>query len=453
MNEKPTILVIDDEDYTLNLFRDLLEGNGCSVLTAKSGEAGLELLEKNIVDIVFLDQRMPGLSGMDTFMALKNKGFNMPVIMMTGYATVSEAVGAMKEGAYDYLTKPFDNLDEIEAVVERALRYRRLEDENRYLKEQLSETFSFEGLIGKSERMKAIIAAIGKIAPLDSTVLITGESGTGKELVARAIHQNSPRKERKFVAVNCAALPDTLLESMLFGFEKGAFTGAARATTGYFEEAHDGTLFLDEVAEMSPKLQGSLLRVIQEKEFSRLGSHKLIKTDFRLITASNKRLDDEIKEGRFREDLFYRLNVVTIQIPPLKERKEDIPVLAGHLLENICKRYGKKIGPFSTEAMDLLINHPWNGNVRELKNTLEAIIAMKSGGGIALADLPSSLREEKVQAQPEVFTPYKESKELFERRYLERALQEAGGSMTKAAEITGIKRQNLYEKLKQYGLR
>lgn len=453
MNKEPTILVIDDEDYTLNLFRDLLEGNGCSVLTAKSGEAGLEILEKNMADLIFLDQRMPGLSGMDTFMALKNKGFNMLVIMMTGYATVSEAVGAMKEGAYDYLTKPFDNLDEIEAVVERALRYRRLEDENRYLKEQLSETFSFEGLIGKSERMKAIIAAIRKIAPLDSTVLITGESGTGKELVARGIHQNSPRKERKIVAVNCAALPDTLLESMLFGFEKGAFTGAMRTTPGYFEEAHCGTLFLDEVAEMSPRLQGSLLRVIQEKEFSRLGSHKLLKTDFRLISASNKRLEEEVREGRFREDLFYRLNVVTIQLPPLRERKEDIPLLACHLLESICKRHGKKIGPFSPDAMEVMINHPWNGNVRELKNTIEAITAMKSSGVISAIDLPSYLKEEKGQAQPEVFTPYKESKELFERRYLERALQEAGGCMTKTAKITGIKRQNLYEKLKQYGLR
>lgn len=452
---RPTILVIDDEEYTLSFLQGLLEDNNCTVFIAKSGEEGLGILEKEVVDLVFLDQRMPGMSGMETYSAIKKMGLNVPVIMMTGYASVAEAVGAMKAGAHDYLTKPFENPDEIEAVVEKALRYRKLEDENKYLREQISEAFSFEGMIGKSEGIKKVIVAVRKVAPLDSTVMIEGESGTGKELVARAIHQLSLRKEKRFVAVNCAALPDTLLESMLFGFEKGAFTGALRTTPGFFEEAEGGTIFLDEVSEMSQRLQASLLRVLQEKEFSRLGSGRVIKADFRVITASNKDLRGEVKAGSFREDLFYRLSVVPVSLPPLRDRKEDIPLLASRFLESFCKKNRNKIGPFSPDALAALESYPWNGNVRELKNAIEAISAFKQAGPIEVDDLPGYIRMRNKEGfiPDDKVLPYKEEKDLFERRYLEKAIEQSGGSITKAASLSGIKRQNLYDKLKRYGLR
>ncbi|MDH3974867.1 MAG: sigma-54 dependent transcriptional regulator [Deltaproteobacteria bacterium] len=455
-NRNKTILIVDDEDYTCTLIRKLLGGKGYNVIVAKNGNEAIETFQETAADVVLLDQRMPGLSGLQVLEKLKSLESNVAVIMMTGFGTVEEAVTAMRLGAFHYITKPFNNLDEVELLIERALKEKLLEDENRYLRDRLDRGLSFEGVVGKSKAMVEIMDLVKKVAPLHSTILVHGETGTGKELLAKTIHQNSERADKKFIAINCGALTESLLESSLFGFEKGAFTGAVKTTPGYFEEADGGTIFLDEITGTSLKLQTSLLRVLQEKEFSRIGETARRKTDFRLIAASNDDMEKEVAEGRFREDLFYRINVIPLNLPPLRERKDDIPFLANYFLKQMNNKLGKSVGPFSLETIELMEEYDWKGNVREMENLVERVVALKQGDKIEPYDLPPHLFKERIQSIPASIhsdLPFQEAKDHFEKLYLEEILKKTNGNISKASEITGIKRQNLYIKINRHGLR
>lgn len=450
--QKPFILIVDDEDYTCNLMEKVLKKKGFNTLIVRNGEAALEAFKKEVIDLTLLDQRMPGMNGLDVLKEIKMIAPDAVVVMMTGYGTIREAVEAMKFGAYHYLTKPFNDMEEIEIIIDRALQERKLLNEVSYLRKQMEDIFSFNGVVGRSEAIKNILNQSLKAAATDSNILLQGESGTGKELIARAIHQKSLRAGSKFIAVDCGAIPETLLESILFGFQKGAFTGASKTTRGYFEDADGGTLFLDEIAEISPKFQSSLLRVIQEKEFSRLGDTVKIKTDFRLITATNKDLQGEVEKRTFRDDLYYRLCVVPILIPPLRERREDIPLLALYLLDKLNRKFGRSVGPFAPEVLSLFERAEWKGNIRELGNVIERIVAMKEDGKITLSDIPKYLIGGGETKITQSARSYREEKELFEKRYIEEILKRTGGNITAAAIESGIKRQNLYYKMKKYGI-
>ena len=452
---KPTILIVDDENYTRDLLKKVLEKREINLFFAMNGEEALDLFKKEPVDIIMLDQKMPGKSGLDVLKVVKSLDPNVVVVIMTGYGTIGEAVEAMKFGAFHYMTKPFNDLDEIDVVVNKALRERALLDEVSYLRKKVNEAFSYKGMIGKSEVMKKILDLVEKIAPTDSNVLLQGESGTGKELLARIIHQMSSRADRKFITVNCGAIPPTLHESMLFGFQKGAFTGAIKTTKGYFEEAEGGTLFLDEITETSTDFQASFLRIIQEREFSRLGDTATIKANFRLISATNKDLKKEVSEGTFREDLYYRINVVPITIPPLRERREDISLLANHFLNEFNKKMDRRVGPFTYESISVIEGAEWMGNVRELRNIVESIVSMKDEGKITLADLPEYLiKPEGTRGEVDAsfWKPYIKAKETFETRYLKELLARTGGNIAKAAKESGIQRQNIYDKIKRLGI-
>lgn len=453
--ERPRVLIVDDEEYTCTVISRLLSEKGYDVLIARNGYEAISACKKEDVDLALLDQRMPGISGIDTLKEIKGINPAISVVMMTGYATVEEAVKAMRLGAYTYLTKPFENLEEVDVIIDNALREKSLMDENLYLKSQLQDSLSFKGIIGKSKGIAKVIELVKKVAPLDSTIFLYGETGTGKELIARTIHQNSLRADRRFIALNCGAVPESLLESSLFGYEKGAFTGAVKTTPGYFEEADGGTLFLDEITDTSPKLQSSLLRVLQEREFFRIGGTKRITTDFRLIAATNCDIEGMVKKGTFREDLYYRINVIPINIPPLRERKEDIGFLANHFLERFNNKLGRRAGPFSSEAINILEEAEWKGNVRELENYVERVVALKGEGAVEAWDLPSNLTSSKSRASHPSYSelPYQKAKENFEKRYLEELLIKTGHNISKIAQDSGIPRQNLYPKLKKYGLK
>jgi DNA-binding NtrC family response regulator len=452
---KPTILIVDDENYTRDLLKRVLEKRELNLLLAMDGEEALDLFKKEPVDIILLDQKMPGISGLDVLKLVKSLDPNIVVVIMTGYGTIGEAVEAMKFGAFHYMTKPFNDLDEIDVVVNKALRERALLDEVSYLRKKVNEAFSYKGMIGKSEVMKKILDLVEKIAPTDSNVLLQGESGTGKELLARIIHQMGSRANGKFITVNCGAIPVTLHESILFGYQKGAFTGAIKTTKGYFEEAEGGTLFLDEITETSTDFQASFLRIIQEREFSRLGATATIKANFRLISATNTDLKKEVSEGTFREDLYYRINVVPITVPPLRERREDISLLANHFLNEFNEKMGRSVGPFTYESISVIEGAEWMGNVRELRNIVESIVSMKDEGTITLADLPEYLmKTEGTRGEEDTLflKPYRNAKETFEVRYLKELLARTGGNIAKAAKESGIKRQNIYDKLKKLGI-
>ncbi|MBI5682614.1 MAG: sigma-54-dependent Fis family transcriptional regulator [Deltaproteobacteria bacterium] len=439
-----------------SLLIKILRKTGANLLSARSGEEAIDIFKNNLVDIILLDQRMPGMSGLEVLKKVKTLDPDVVVVMMTGYGTIEEAVEAMKLGAYHYLTKPFNDPDEISVIADKAFKERELLNEIGYLKKQMRETFSFNGIIGKSKIMKGILDVVMKVAPTDSTILLFGESGTGKELLARTIHQQSLRKDKKFIAVDCGAIPETLLEGILFGFQKGAFTGALKTTRGYFEESDEGTLFLDEITETSPKFQASILRVIQEKDFSRLGDTTKIKTDFRLITATNKNLQQEVEKGNFREDLYYRINVIPVRIPPLRERIEDIPFLATHFLERFNQKLGRGVGPFTPEAISTLENAQWKGNVRELENLIERIVTMMPAGKITSTDILQYLTVKQgaeAKAGTQTILSYKQAKELFDKRYIKDVLENNIGNISNAARQSGIKRQNLYCKLKKYGIK
>ena len=374
--------------------------------------------------------------------------------MMTAYGTVETAVSAMKEGAYDYLTKPID-LDELLLMVQRIEKEVGLDRENRALKEQLREKFKVDFIISTSRRLEEALNLAGRVAQSQATVLILGESGTGKELIARAIHYSSPRADKPFVKVNCATLPENLLESELFGHEKGAFTGAAARRVGRFEQADQGSIFLDEIGDLSPSLQMKLLRVLQEKEFERVGSNQTIKSDVRVIAATNRNLEESIKKGAFREDLYYRLNVVTISLPPLRERKEDIPLLVEHFLEKYNRENKKAVTSLSKEAKDLLLQYDYPGNVRELENFIERAVVLCRGDTLTVQDLPLNLRQSKAEAAlggARGGRNLPEALEEIERQWIVRALERSGGVQTKAAEELGISERVLRYKMKKYGL-
>lgn len=380
------ILVVDDEKSMRDFLALVLKKEGYFVTVASDGEEAIEILQKDIFDLVITDVKMPSLSGIDVLKAVKETAGETLVIMITAFASTETAIEALKEGAYDYITKPFQ-IEEVKLIIRNALEKRRLRAENLLLRRELKGLATFENIIGKSEKMQKVFETVRKVADTSSNVLIFGESGTGKELIARSIHFNSRRKDKPFVTVNCSALPETLLESELFGHMKGSFTGAISNKEGLFEVANGGTIFLDEIGETSPAIQVKLLRVLQEKEFRRIGGTKDVRVDVRIIAATNKDLDRAIAEGTFREDLYYRLDVIPIHVPPLRERLEDIPLLVQHFLNKISQTAGKNIKGITPEALQLLKTQEWRGNVRELENVIERTIALVAGGMIGPEDL------------------------------------------------------------------
>lgn len=449
---KTKILVVDDEPSHRQMLEAVLSADGYEVQQANDGQDAIISVEERFYDLILMDVRMSRVSGIEALKKIKELSPGIPVIIMTAYASVSTAVDALKSGAYDYLTKPLD-IEELKILIAKALRQRQLEQENVYLRERLGDRFDFSNIIGRSSAMRDLFETIALVAPTDANVLIVGESGTGKELIANAIHQNSPRKDRPFIKVNCAALPETLLESELFGHEKGAFTGALARKRGRFQLAHFGSIFLDEIGEMSPTTQTKILRVLQEREFEPLGSTQTVKVDTRVVAATNKNLEEEIQEGRFREDLYYRLNVVTLEVPPLRERREDVSLLTDFFLKQYAKKNQRLIKGFTPRAMDLLMRHGWPGNVRELENVVERAVIMARGDMISQAEFPDTFRD--LEAQEEQvgidLTPGRSLKDM-EREMILRTLEEAGGNRTRSAEILGISRRTLQLKLKDYGI-
>lgn len=440
-----TILIVDDEKNYLLVLKELLGEEGYEVVTAQSASEALSIFQESEPDLVITDMKMPGMSGMELLSALKEKDLHLPVIMMTAYGTVEKAVEAMKKGAYDYIIKPFDN-ETLKKTVVKALAMGQVIKENRFLSQELKDKFGPTDLIGNSFPMRHVRDLIGKVAGTKATVLISGESGTGKEMVARSIHFNSPRKNRPLISVNCSALTETLLESELFGHEKGSFTGAVAQRKGRFELADGGTLFLDEVGEMSPSVQVTLLRVLQNREFERVGGSKTIKVDVRVITATNKDLMEEISKGHFREDLYYRLNVVHIEVPPLRERKEDIPLLIRYFLERFPKEMNKKDVPaLAPEVLGALLAYDWPGNIRELENMLERAIILSSGPIIHLEDLPFNSMIPSGAKLNDVL-------ELIEKKMITQALVLSGNVQARAAELLGIEKNLLKYKMKKYSL-
>ncbi|MBW1917305.1 MAG: sigma-54-dependent Fis family transcriptional regulator [Deltaproteobacteria bacterium] len=452
-----TILVVDDEKNYLLVMEALLSGAGYEVLTAESATEAQKIVRHNDLDLIITDMKMPRVSGIELMEEIQHLNPDLPVIIMTAFGTVEKAVEAMKKGAFDYITKPFKN-EEILVTIAKALELRHLLDENRRLRQDLAQKYRFENIVGNSRAMQEIFALVEKVAQTRVTVLITGESGTGKELIARAIHQRSPRSQRPFISVNCGALTETLLESELFGHEKGAFTHAVALRKGRFELADGGTLFLDEVTEMSPALQVKLLRVLQEMEFERVGGSRTLRVDVRLVAASNRDLKAEVDEGNFREDLFYRLNVVHLEIPPLRQRPEDIPLLVTHFIQKYTQENAQGEVRVDPETMRILTRHSWPGNVRELENVIERAVILRSGDVITPADLPPNLATTRPESEFDIDrlvplnTPLPEALERIEELMIRRALEHSGQVQVRAAELLGITKSLLQYKLKKYHL-
>ena len=456
---KTRVLVVDDKDNMLKLFEKILT-EGYEVTTAGDGARALVLAANESFDVVVTDIRMPGAGGFEVLRAIKACSPSTEVVMMTGYGTVADAVQAMKMGAYDYLEKPFDP-DAAAMVVARAAEHKRLKDEAATLRHELEGTYAFHNIIGKSPKMLEVYRLLEQAAGLDITVLLGGETGTGKELAARAIHYHSARKSRRFVPVNCGALPHDLVESELFGHAKGSFTGAVGAKAGLFEEAEAGTIFLDEVGELPLATQVKLNRALQEKEIRRVGSNDPVKVDVRVITATHRDLRAEVSAGRFREDLFYRLHVFPIRLPALRERQEDIALLAAYFLEKHARAFGREISEFEPEALRTLTSYVWPGNVRELENAVERAVAVAKGPRIAPDDLPpeSSSAPGAVAPSGSAFTgmPYRDAfdqmRDRFSREYLVALMREFKGNVTKAAQRAGMERETLHRLLKKHGVR
>lgn len=447
MEKKHRILVVDDEEIVRQSLLAWFKEDGYDVDTAENADAALRLFETGKYSLILLDIKMPGMSGMDLLVKLKEYDPHAIIILITAYASVSSAVKALKSGAYDYITKPIDP-DELSHIVEKALYQKNLETENVKLKESIDEIAKPDNLIGESHQMKEIYNLIHTVAPTDTTVLILGESGTGKELVAKAIHLNSKRKYFPMVTVNCGALPESLLESELFGHEKGAFTGAHYRRKGKFEMANGGTIFLDEIGTISNKVQVELLRVIETKQFTRVGGSETISSDFRVIAATNENLEELVKEGKFREDLYYRLNVFTIHIPPLRERVDDIPLLANYFLKKYTTSMNKKITGISDEAINFMLRYKWPGNVRELENAIERAVVICRNDKIQLEDLPF-----KVSNNTQWTDVEDKSLSEVEKRHIAIVLKENNWNISKSAEDLKIDRVTLYNKIKKYGLR
>ncbi len=449
-----TILVVEDEPVQLESLAGFLSKQGYRVLKAANPEQAILNIRNSAVDIVLSDFRMPGMSGVKLLEAIKEINPSIQVIIMTAYGTVESATDAMKLGAADYITKPID-LYRLQVLISNILERKQLISENRLLRQQLTERFSVDGIIAESDAMSQVLNVAGRIADSNASVLITGETGTGKELIARSVHFSGSRHNQPFVAVNCAALPDTLLESELFGHEKGAFTGADRQRKGRFETAEGGTLFIDEVGEIPLSLQVKLLRVLQEKTFERIGSNIPIQANTRIVAATNRDLEAMIREGTFRQDLFYRLNVVSIRIPPLRDRREDIPPLVEGFVRRFASENNKRIAGISREAMDTLMKYSYPGNVRELENIIQQSVVLTRGETIMQSDLPVRLNESPKGSKPVMSgdETFPEKVEAFEKSLILDALSKSGQVQTRAAELLGISERHLRYKLKKYGMK
>jgi len=453
MNKKNTVLVVDDDPAHRTMLRTLLTGWGYTISEADDGSTAIEKVHDQAFDLILMDIRMLKVSGLQALTEIKAFNPAIPIIIMTAYSSVETAVEALKNGAYDYLTKPLD-FDELRFAMERAMDHTQLKEENRLLRETLGSHFDRRNIIGRSPAMVRLLETVAQVAPSEATILITGDSGTGKEMIAGAIHFNSPRKDGPFVKINCAAITETLLESELFGHEKGAFTGAYRKKEGRFRQAHGGSLFLDEISEMSLAMQVKLLRVLQEREITRVGGEEVIKVDVRIIAATNKDLLEEIEEGRFREDLYYRLNVVTLSMPPLRERREDIPLLAQHFLEVFSETNRKKIKGFTPQAMDRMLKYDWPGNVRELMNGVERGVVLSRADYLDEQDLPMILKDASLSGESLAKDAFLADMPLdeVEKASILKTLELAGGNKSEAARRLGITRRTLHKKLKMYGV-
>ncbi len=454
MVDRERILVIDDEKNMRHMLAKLLEKEGYEVAAAGDGKEGLKLAGETYFDIILCDLKMPVMDGMAFLEKFQEMRLESTVIVMSAYGTIDTAIEAMKHGAYDYVSKPF-KADEILLTLKKAEERERLRRENRRLQQTIQERYSFANMIGRSPAMEEIFATIAKVAEYKTTVLVTGESGTGKELIARAIHYHSPRAQGPLVTVNCGAIPESLLESELFGHCKGAFTDAIRDKRGLFEEAHEGSIFLDEIGELPRALQVKLLRALQEEEIKRLGDTSSIKIDVRVLAATTKDLASEVKAGRFRDDLYYRINVLQVTVPPLRERAGDIGLLIQHFVEKTGKRLGLAVNEVSPAALRALQRHSWPGNVRELENVIERAMVMASGRTIELQDLPPAFQGQ-VQTCPLIgedgILSIKEATRRLEKEFIHRALEKTGGNRTRAAKLLEISHPALLYKMKEYGL-
>jgi two-component system response regulator GlrR len=442
------ILLVDDDRNFIDLVKMRLESANYKVTTALKEEEAIEAIKEQTFDVSLVDLQLIHQDGISLMERLHAVLPEMPVIIITAYGSVQSAVESMQRGAYSYITKPF-NPPDLLLQIEKALENKRLTSEIKRLKGLLKERYEFENIVAKSEKMRRVLEVVSRIAQTDSTVTIHGESGTGKELIAKAVHVASDRRDRPFVAINCAALPENLLESELFGHEKGAFTGAIRSKRGLFTQSHEGTIFLDEIGDMPLPIQAKLLRVLQERQFYPLGSERSVEVDMRVIVATQKDLEDQVKQGLFREDLFYRIHVVPIHLPPLRERKEDIPSLVEYFLKQFNQQMKKDVKRLTPKAMQKLMLHGWPGNVRELENTIEYAVAMTQQDVIS-EDL---IFETKIPISQESIKPLREARDEFEKEYLIRLLEVCEGNVTKAAKLAGKHRVDFYDLLKRHGLK
>jgi two-component system response regulator HydG len=450
-----TILVVDDDPSQRVMLRAVLSAEGYRIAESEDGASAIAQIEASFFDLILMDVRMAHLDGMAALKAIKARSPGIPIVLVTAYGTVRDAVEAMKAGAYDYLTKPLD-LDELKLTIARGLRHAALEEENTRLRALVGCNVDVSAIIGTSEAMRRVFEAMALVAPTEATVLILGESGTGKELVAQAIHANSPRRAGPLITVNCAALPEALLESELFGHERGAFTGATNRRVGRFELAHGGTIFLDEVGDLTPAAQIRLLRVLQSQEFERVGGTETLKVDVRVIAATNKDLEAAVRAGTFREDLLYRLRVFPLTMPPLRERRDDIPLLTEHFLRRHAERHRRRLRGLTPRALDLLMRYDWPGNVRELEHMIERAVILARGEHITPEELPPNIQAVsgavEGSANQERPLPVGLTLKEVERELICKTLERTGGNRTKAAEILGISRATLHNKLKEYGL-
>lgn len=446
---KFTLLIIDDEKNIREGLAAAFEMEGYNVKTASSGTEGLSLIEKGDIDLVITDLRMPGVSGEQVLAKVTAETPGIPVIILTGHGSIDSAVDAMKHGAYNFLTKPL-NLDQLDMIVKRALESREMSLKHQQLTREIEGTAALKGMVGKSPALQKVLDTIKRVSDSKASVLITGESGVGKELVANAIHNSSNRKNKSFIKVHCAALSETLLESELFGHEKGAFTGADKMQKGRFELAHGGTIFLDEIGEINQNVQIKILRVLQEKKFERVGGEQTLEVDVRIVAATNRNLEEEVKAGRFREDLYYRLNVINIYVPPLRERKDDIPLLIASFLDEFNKENNKHIKGINNRAKSAMFNYSWPGNIRELRNCMESAVVMCLGDEIGLEDLPPTVAQS--TANNSINIPLGITLDEVEKVVVQENLAANKNNKSKTAEILGIGRKTLQRKLSEWGI-
>lgn len=462
---KEKILILEDELNMRKTLSSILEEEGFLPVQAAQAKEGLKILSKENISLVISDIKMPQMDGIEFLRQMRTKGYDIPVIFITAYGSFDSAVEALRLGAYDYITKPFEP-ETVIHTIQRALEHKKLVEENIYLKEELQRKSGFEELIGDAECMQKVYALIEKVAQSKVPVLLRGESGTGKELVARAIHKRSGRKDKNFVVINCGALPETLLESEIFGHEKGAFTGADKKKLGIFEVGNEGTIFLDEIGDLSLSVQMKLLRFLQSGEFIRVGGIATIKVDVRIISATNKNLEKLIEEKKFRDDLYYRINTVSINIPLLRDRKDDVPLLIDHFLKKYSKEDNVPLKKISDETVRILCEYPWRGNVRELENLIRAVLVLSQGNTINTQDLPTVIRRtdkyDSVTQESNSVSPsfseqegsfsFKQIREKAEKEYLIDTLKKTEGNISKASKLAGLSRRHLYDKIKQYGI-